>query len=86
MRPTVLHGSRDRFAEERSASNVGQEKDRGDRKDAARRESHVPGDNEQRKTKVSVVTFRTFDGDVGGQYATDQKECVDGEQSIQKTT
>lgn len=82
MRSTVLHGRSDHFAEERATTDVRQKKDGGDRKNAARRQSHVPGDNEQREAKVFVVAFRAFNSDVGRQYAADEKECIDSEKSI----
>lgn len=81
---TILNRSGHRFTKKRSASNIRQKKDSGNRKDTARRKSQVPGDDEQKETKLFVVAFCAFDGDVGGEYSADQKEGIDGEESVQK--
>lgn len=82
--PAALDSRANNFAEERTASDIGQQEDGGDREDASRRESQVSGDHEQKETEVFVVASGAFDGDVGRQNSADKKESVDGEKSIQK--
>lgn len=86
VRPATLHIGANHFAEERTTSNIGQQKDGGDREDTARCESQVPRDHEQKETEIFVVASGALDGDVGGENSADQKEAVDGEESVQKAT
>ena len=86
MRPTVLDRRRNHFAEERPASEVRQKKNGGDRKDAARGESQVPRNDEQKDAEVFVVASCAFDCDVGRENSADEKERIDREKSVQKAT